>query len=83
MVESVFTYQAGPLKLGQEKECTSPYLNCSINSQIRYTGSQNATCGPQKSPRPFQGICKVKIVFIMMLRCYLSFLLCYLPGWCK
>lgn len=55
MVQSVFTYQAGPLKLGQEKQLTSPYLNCSINSQIRYIGSQNAIVYPRNPQGPFRG----------------------------
>ena len=31
------------------------------------SGSQNMVQGPRESPRPFQGICKVKIIFLFLI----------------
>lgn len=65
--------QAVPLKLGQEKELVSPYLNCSINLVGRFS---KWTPGVPRAP--FRGWARWKLFS------YLSFLLCwYLPWWRK
>lgn len=62
---------------------SSVALNGAASLKVYFSGSQYVVENTE-DPRPILGICRIKTIFTMMLRCYCSFMLCqYLHWLCK